>query len=155
MEPTAYGSMLVPVLLNKLPPDARFIISRRNGGSEPDIDQLLRQVEEELAARERSFFFTSNLPDREVEIKFHCSSYKHEANLCTIMLLLPSKALAKGLYSCNKYCCSKGNTTKQWSLLQLFNERTSEQSLPFIGKMQQLPCVSMGFNISYTVELLH
>ena len=35
------------------------------------------------------FFSTSNSPDREVEIKYYCSSYELETTLCAIVLLLP------------------------------------------------------------------
>lgn len=50
----SYGAMLAPILLTKLPPDVRLIVSRKTGGSEPKVDQLLKHVEEELAARERT-----------------------------------------------------------------------------------------------------
>lgn len=54
VEPDSYGTMLAHVLLNKLPPDVRLIISRKTGRPEPKIDQLLKYVEEELTARERT-----------------------------------------------------------------------------------------------------
>ena len=54
IQPDSYGAMLVPVLRNKLPPEMRLIISRKNGSSEPSVDQLLEYVEEELMAREHT-----------------------------------------------------------------------------------------------------
>ena len=44
-------SLLAPVLLAKLPPDLRLVVSRRVSHSDLDMDALL---EEELIARERA-----------------------------------------------------------------------------------------------------
>lgn len=38
MEPSSYGTILVPVLLNKLSPDVHLVISCKNAGSELKID---------------------------------------------------------------------------------------------------------------------
>ena len=54
VESDSYGAMLVPILLTKLPPDVRLIVSRKTGGAEPGVDQLLKHVEEELTAREQT-----------------------------------------------------------------------------------------------------
>ena len=47
-----YGTLLASVLLNKLPQELRLILSRRNSGVE--LDQLLKEVEQEIDARERA-----------------------------------------------------------------------------------------------------
>ena len=52
VEPDSYGTMLAPVLLNKLPPDVHLIVSCTTGRLEAKIDQLLKYAEEELTARE-------------------------------------------------------------------------------------------------------
>ena len=49
----AYGAMLSSVLLNKLPPEFRLIISRKSS-SGLNVEDLLKTVETELRARERS-----------------------------------------------------------------------------------------------------
>ena len=55
VEATAYGAMLSSVLLTKLPPDLRLLISRKVPSSEEmKIEDLLRLFEEELVARERA-----------------------------------------------------------------------------------------------------
>jgi len=54
VNPDAYGTMLSSVLLNKLPPELRLIVSRRASGSSLSIDTLMKTVHEELAARERT-----------------------------------------------------------------------------------------------------
>ena len=51
--PELYGALLSPVLLNKLPPELRFIISRKVTDSTLDVDSLLKTVEDELIAREQ------------------------------------------------------------------------------------------------------
>ena len=59
VNPDSYGAMLSSVLLNKLPPELRLIISRQVCGPELDLDTLMKKVEEELTARERT---TSSAP---------------------------------------------------------------------------------------------
>ena len=46
--------MLASVLLNKLPPELRLMISRKPVSGGPDLDQLLKMVEEKLTAREHA-----------------------------------------------------------------------------------------------------
>ena len=53
---TLYGAMLSSVLLTKLPPDLRLIVSRKvSSDDEVTMENLLRLFEEELVARERAF----------------------------------------------------------------------------------------------------
>ena len=52
--PDSYGTLLSPVLLNKLPPELRLIVSRKIPESTLNVDSLLKIVEEELLARERT-----------------------------------------------------------------------------------------------------
>ena len=58
----SYGSLLSSALLSRLPQDLRLIISRRVPDSEWNLDSLLREVEEELAARERTVANSSQPP---------------------------------------------------------------------------------------------
>ena len=46
----SYGAMLAPVLVIKLPPDVRLIISRKGSSASPDVDNILKAVKEELMA---------------------------------------------------------------------------------------------------------
>ena len=52
ISPDTYGSLLSPVLLTKLPPDMRLIISREVSGSSLNMDTLLKNFSQELSARE-------------------------------------------------------------------------------------------------------
>jgi hypothetical protein len=54
VEPESYGTMLSSVLLNKLPPDLRLIVSRRISSENLDLEILLETFEEELIAHERA-----------------------------------------------------------------------------------------------------
>ena len=54
VDPDSYGAMLSSVFLNKLPPELRLIISRQAPGSAIDVDTLMKMVENELTARERT-----------------------------------------------------------------------------------------------------
>ena len=50
----SYGAMLSSVLLSKLPPDIRLIVSRKASADSLDMDVLLESFEQELTARERA-----------------------------------------------------------------------------------------------------
>ena len=62
IEAESYGALLSPVLLAKLPPDLRLIVSRKVSESSLDMEALLTTFEEELLARERA-----NLPSHRNE----------------------------------------------------------------------------------------
>ncbi len=64
IEAASYGALLSPVLLAKLPPDLRLIVSRKVSDSSIDIDVLLTTFEEELTARKRA---NPHLPRRSQE----------------------------------------------------------------------------------------
>ena len=64
VDSTSYGTLLSSVLLNKLPPDLRLIVSRKVASSELDMDNLLQAFEEELAARERAADSSHSQPRR-------------------------------------------------------------------------------------------
>ena len=49
----SYGSLLTSVLLNKLPQELRLIISWRTSEDEWTLDTLMKEVRQELEARER------------------------------------------------------------------------------------------------------
>ena len=71
----SYGSLLSSVLLNKLLQDLRLIVSRRIPDLEWDLDSLLRVVEEELTARERTAMSLSQpLPRRGLERSPHTAT---------------------------------------------------------------------------------
>ena len=54
IESASYGALLAPVLLSKLPPELRLIVSRKVSDSNLDMDALLATFEKELTARERA-----------------------------------------------------------------------------------------------------
>ena len=54
VEPESYGAMLSSVLLGKLPPDLRLIISRTVSTDELNVEHILETFERELVARERA-----------------------------------------------------------------------------------------------------
>ena len=70
IEAASYGALLSPVLLAKLPPYLRLIVSRKVSDSNLDMDTLLSTFEEQLTARERA---NPQLTRRAVE-KPHCTS---------------------------------------------------------------------------------
>lgn len=51
-KPESYGAMFAPVLLSKLPPDVRLVISRETGSTVVGVNQLLERIQKELTARE-------------------------------------------------------------------------------------------------------
>ena len=55
-----YGSILVPVLLSKLPPDIKLIVSRKIEGDSWQLDKLLEVLKNEIFARERCSFINAS-----------------------------------------------------------------------------------------------
>ena len=53
VESTSYGSLLTPVILEKLPNEMKLIISRKLGKEVWEPSDLLQIIKEELTARER------------------------------------------------------------------------------------------------------
>ena len=76
VEPTSYGVMLTPVLLAKLPPELRLIVSRKISSADLNMDNLLETFEEELVARERASGATTShaQPRRNQDRNRHQSS---------------------------------------------------------------------------------
>ena len=62
VESESYGAMLSSVLLNKLPPELRLIVSRSISTDDLDIDKLLKIFKGELIARERANNSVSSVP---------------------------------------------------------------------------------------------
>ena len=54
VQPDSYSSVLTSVLLNKLPPDIRLIVSRQVSVSDWNLDSLMTALDEEIGARERA-----------------------------------------------------------------------------------------------------
>ena len=52
--PDSYGGLLTSVLVNKLPPEIRLIVSRAMTGESWDLDQVMKIFEQEVDARERA-----------------------------------------------------------------------------------------------------
>jgi len=50
-----FGGLLTSVLVNKLPPELRLIVTREMTGEAWDLERLLRIIEQEIATRERAF----------------------------------------------------------------------------------------------------
>jgi len=48
-----YGSLLCPVLINKLPPDLQLIVSRKVPEADWELKTLMSTIEEEIVASER------------------------------------------------------------------------------------------------------
>ena len=59
VEPESYGAMLSSILMNKLPPDIRLIVSHKVSADDLDMKSLLETFEQELITRERASGFTN------------------------------------------------------------------------------------------------
>ena len=71
--PDSYGALLSPVLLSKLPPELRLIVSRKVSDSTLSVDSLLETMEGELLARERALPLAKT-PSRRNQDKTHPTS---------------------------------------------------------------------------------
>ena len=54
VESSSYRSLLFSMLLQKLPPELQLVLSRKIGEHDWNLDALLKQLEEEIEARERA-----------------------------------------------------------------------------------------------------
>ena len=59
VESSSYGSLLLSVLLQKLPSELRLVLSRKVSEADWNLDELLKQLEREIEARERAAMSTS------------------------------------------------------------------------------------------------
>ena len=100
IEPSDYGSLLIPVLTSKLPTDLRTLFARKFSDRVCELNELLILFKNELQAKERSFssgynprekqdrnsnFSTSSLLLRSGNAKLSCvfcESSNHSSNRC-------------------------------------------------------------------------
>lgn len=59
VESSSYGSLLLSVLLQKLPSELRLVLNREVSESDWNLDELLKKLEREMEARERASMPTS------------------------------------------------------------------------------------------------
>ena len=100
----SYGSLLSSVLMNKLPPELRLIVTRKFGGTDSlDFSVLLKVIEEEVQVREQSRLKIVDDPGNYPQVlhswlALHCSvgfvSFELRVDLLWLRLLL-------GLYHWN------------------------------------------------------
>ena len=57
---SAYGDLLIPILIKKIPEELRLIITRQFDGETWDLGKILKSLKTELEARERIKFMSSN-----------------------------------------------------------------------------------------------
>lgn len=140
VEPDLYGTMLAPVLLNKLPPDVCLIVSCTTGRLEPKIDQLLKYVEEELTARERTAHNVTptltHQPDK-VKPTATCCLPTLPVQLCHCVATA-SRTAHQGIAPCLLCYCLEADSQDQWSMFQLPCPGTSWPKLSFYRQMLQV-----------------
>ena len=56
-----YGSLLIPVIMDKIPEEFRLMVSRKLKSDTWDINELMAALKEELEAREKSTFVGGNI----------------------------------------------------------------------------------------------
>ena len=133
IEPDSYGAMLAPVLLNKLPPDIRLIVSREIAGK---VDQILEHVEVELTARERAAHNMTPPP---------CQHDRAKPTATTLLAggsrsntILPAEPFIMRLHHGYRCRCPIADPSKQWTMLKLSCQGTPQPRLPFSRPMLQM-----------------
>ena len=66
VSPESYGGLLASVLMNKLPQELQLIVSRRIGEGEWKLDGMMKVIEEEVQARERTTAPAVKKPNKEL-----------------------------------------------------------------------------------------
>ena len=59
---SSYGSLLIPVIVNKLPKELQFVISRKLEKGKWDVEQFMKEFKTELEARERCCMINNSHP---------------------------------------------------------------------------------------------
>ena len=96
---TSYGSLLVPVLLKKIPHDVRLLIGRQVKDGQWDLDHLLDLLREEIENRERCGCIQADLPS--IMPKSHANS--PEKRSPSTAAVLYSEGKKSNVASCT-YC---------------------------------------------------
>ena len=68
IEPSAYGSLLIPVLTSKLPTDLRTLFARKFSDRVWELNELLTLFKNELEAKERSLGSGYNFKEKQAKI---------------------------------------------------------------------------------------
>ena len=130
--PESYGSLLSSVLLNKLPQELQLIISRKTTDDTWSLDHLMKELEQELEARERAAT-TSGSPNtnpsgRQVRDQhtaaallsrasnLHCSycQQAHSSSTCTVVTEVDArKQILRSSGRCFIYW-RKGHISKEY-----------------------------------------
>ena len=84
--PDSYGALPSPVVLSKLPPELRLIVSRKVSDSTLNVDSLLETMEGELLARERALP-SAQSPSRRNQDKTRPTSTAATINSLTLQLI--------------------------------------------------------------------
>ena len=71
VESATYGSLLCPVLMNKIPQDLQLIISHEVSEADRTIDNILELIEKELTARKRIGARHGRRQHRMVSVSLH------------------------------------------------------------------------------------
>ena len=81
----SYGSLLVPLINEKLPTDIRVILARKFNSEVWDLNEMIEVLKLEIEAKERSLSVSTSFVDRQ-ENEFSCEKFFrrhciHMANL--------------------------------------------------------------------------
>ena len=99
LDTTGYGSLLIPILKDRLPDDITMIIARKFGGNTWTLDQVMKHFNDELRAQEncasmtsskysnhnnyKNQFTTSGLYTEARNACIYCNKDDHYASKCT------------------------------------------------------------------------
>ena len=90
-----YGGLLISILMNKLPPELKLLISRELTGDEWNIDHLMIIVDREVTARERTI---SSVPPKKPNFKL--SPTASGWLICRALYLLWRESHSRTLPNC-------------------------------------------------------
>ena len=96
-----YGSLLVSVLMNKLPGDLRLIIGRMSGEADWQLDTIMTELHQEIEARERANPLTaSNQNNQKQRWGKATTDSGHSAPWRAATLLLQSATTPRSVMEC-------------------------------------------------------
>lgn len=125
-----YSSFLALILMNKLPTELRLIVSCKTAESALDFELLMKTLEEETVARDRTMVSVSQLPPQRSQ---------NPSSAATLM----SGASPAVTFQCelqDSYAGerSKADTPELWSVLHVSSQGPRRSQLPIQHEVLQV-----------------
>ena len=136
----SYGSLLASVLLNRLPPELRVIVTREITDEEWNLAKVMEIFQKELDACERAAVSTTSTFQGKKPVKDGCTNiiFTTDWRFYHQLLFLWTVTHIRSLCEGHRCGSSKADTDQGRKMLPLLAETSLEQKLSILHEMLQL-----------------